>query len=232
MDPITISNKTTIVFARFPEQGFVKTRIAAIKGDDFALSLYEAMLGDLIEKLSMSSSLDCHFYIQPGSMTSLFAQKYCLDANHVHPQHASSDLGEKMFMAFMDRFADGSETALCVGSDIPALSVSHIEAAFDILSTRSSVLGPAADGGYYLIGFRNTDFYGQVFHEMCWSTETVLRQTISRLSDAGISFGVTETLMDLDDVFDIDYYLHFLSHNYLLSPRLSRFLQLYSGKDI
>lgn len=115
-------------------------------------------------------------------------------------RQASGDLGRRMEMAFRDAFADGAEKALIVGSDCPELTGSILESAFALLDTRDFVLGPVADGGYYLLGMRT--FAPTVFHDIEWSTETVLQRTLERIEALGKSHALLPLLTDIDEAAD------------------------------
>ena len=91
------------------------------------------------------------------------------------------DLGERMEQAFVRVFSEGFREAILIGSDIPGLSSGTVQEAFASLAGHDAVIGPANDGGYYLIGFTRRAFYPEIFHSMPWSTPAVFRETLGRL---------------------------------------------------
>lgn len=225
INSFSLRSRTVIIFAKYPEPGQVKTRIAKSMGSDFAFELYVAMLGDLIGKLIDEDSIDCHFFVYPPSGAGAFADMFALDKKKVHPQ-IGEDLGERMLRSFIDRFTNGAEVAVCIGTDIPGLTIGHIEKAFDALSENGAVLGPSVDGGYYLIGFRKADITDRVFREMTWSTSDVFMETIYRLGSLGISFEVVGTLRDMDDITDFEFYRTNKKLYPEIGPRLFELLRI------
>lgn len=225
INTFSLSSRAVIVFAKYPEPGLVKTRIASSMGKGFAFELYVAMLRDLIGKLICEDSIDCHFFVYPPSGTGAFADMFVLDKKKVHPQ-MGEDLGERMYLSFVDRFRNGAEAAVCIGTDIPGLTLGHIDKALDALSENGAVLGPSIDGGYYLIGFRKADITDRVFREMIWSTRDVFMETIYRLGTMGISFEVLGSLRDMDDISDFEFYRTNKNFYPEIGPRLYELLRI------
>jgi glycosyltransferase A (GT-A) superfamily protein (DUF2064 family) len=95
------------------------------------------------------------------------------------------------------------EDALLIGSDIPGMTTEVMDEAFTALLTNDAVIGPADDGGYYLIGFRKKSFEPGIFHDMAWSTRTVFRETMDKLHDASLKVHVLPELTDIDTVDDL-----------------------------
>jgi glycosyltransferase A (GT-A) superfamily protein (DUF2064 family) len=103
--------------------------------------------------------------------------------------------------AFARRFAAGAEKVVLVGSDVPGLASRHLAAAFDLLEETGVVLGPAADGGYWLVGQRAPG--RDLFSCVQWSSERTLEMTRRRLEERGVGWEEVETLRDLDTVEDL-----------------------------
>lgn len=219
------SKKSIVVFAKYPEPGKVKTRIGNYLGHDYSCMIYEAMLLDLIDKLAFQDLCSCCFYVYPPEKTAAFAASYSLNNDSVFPQKGF-DLGMRMFNSLMEQINMGADEVVCIGSDIPAISLVHIDSAFSILSSHDAVLGPADDGGYYLIGTRKkvvSDFY---FSGISWSSSSVLSETISKMKSMGLTHNSIQSLRDLDDLSDLEFYKDLLDKNSSLSPRLNKILNI------
>ena len=109
----------------------------------------------------------------------------------------------KSFIACLKAFSDGFEKALVIGSDIPSLTISVINKAFDYLDTADAVLGPTQDGGYYLIGFSKKTFLPDVFHGIQWSTSSVFQNTIDIFDKSCSKVRLLSRLRDVDTFEDL-----------------------------
>ncbi|MBN2054009.1 glycosyltransferase, partial [bacterium] len=118
-------------------------------------------------------------------------------------EQRGDDLGERMGSAFADVFSAGAEKAVLVGSDIPGLGLNELNDAFDLLESHDAVIGPASDGGYYLIGFRADTLTFAVFRDMEWGDGTVAAVTGARLVAAGLTVARTRILSDMDRPSDV-----------------------------
>jgi rSAM/selenodomain-associated transferase 1 len=114
---------------------------------------------------------------------------------------ADGDLGVRMEDAFARAFGDGAERVVIVGSDLPEVSASLLRRAFALLDAHPAVIGPARDGGYYLLGLRG--MIGGIFAGIEWSTSTVLHSTLERFGAAGVEPAMLEVLSDVDTVDDV-----------------------------
>ena len=223
-----MKKRKLIIFIKSPLEGQVKTRLAAELGKEFAVEAYLAMAADLIRNLAalqqemqfcindlrgasvlferVSSLLGLehrvlHSLSTPGGPPLDFVQAG--DVRIPIKQQNGADLGLKMKNAFEDAFADGTEAAILIGSDIPQLSSALIEDYFGRLDESPMVLGPADDGGYFLIGFKRNFFAPQVLEQIEWSTDRVLYQTTARAKSAGLSFSAGTSLYDIDTLDDL-----------------------------
>ena len=106
-----------------------------------------------------------------------------------------------MARAFSDGFKQGAKRIVLVGADIPELSHEILTEAIRLLGHRDVVIGPAEDGGYYLIGMRK--FFPAVFHDIPWGTSVVYHTTVHRLEASGIGFAKTKVLFDMDNPEDL-----------------------------
>jgi glycosyltransferase A (GT-A) superfamily protein (DUF2064 family) len=129
--------------------------------------------------------------------------------------------------AFARVFAGEAEEALLIGSDIPGLTTDVIEEAFAALLTNDAVIGPADDGGYYLIGFRKKSFEPGIFHDMVWSTGTVFRETMDKLHDALLKVHVLPELTDVDTMEDLKAFMSQARSPASKTSRTRSFLEQY-----
>ena len=190
-----------LVFVRQPEPGQVKTRLAGTQGEAFAAELYGCFVDDLLDALA-AGRYRLEILFTPASRGEEIRQRFgghfaCL------PQEGEG-LGERMENAFRSAFARGAATAVLIGSDIPDLTAAVIEAAFGALEKdHDAALGPALDGGYYLIGFRAGAFAPEVFRGMNWGEGTVGEETLRRLRARGARLHLAPPWRDIDREEDL-----------------------------
>jgi rSAM/selenodomain-associated transferase 1 len=168
--------------------------------EDLVLRLYDAMVLDTIDMLTRGRFPFRIFFTPPGARDQIVEW---LGQEHPSAPQTGGGLGDRMEGAFAYVFAGEVEEALLIGSDIPGLTTGAIEQAFTALRRNDAVIGPADDGGYYLIGFRKRSFEPAVFHDMVWSTGTVFRETMDKLHGASLKVHVLEELTDVDTVEDL-----------------------------
>ncbi len=169
------SHQSVLVFLRAPERGCVKTRLAKTLGDEMALALYRCFVEDtlcMIEKTEYSPVLCYH----PKEKRSLVAD--WLGEEYVYWPQKGVSLGDKMSNALQKAFDLGIRQAVVLGTDTPDLSHHILAQAFETLDTHHAVVGPALDGGYYLVGFDTSGFFSQVFQNIPWGTSRVFNETI------------------------------------------------------
>lgn len=188
-------SRCLIVFVQYPQPGRVKSRLAADFGDDFAAGLYKVFALDILERMQNGIwQLKIYFY-PPGKITAI--KKLYGNGYDYRPQ-LGADLGEKMRNAFADCFAAGFQSAVLIGSDCPDLPRALIEESFDLLKSGDNpVIGPAVDGGYYLIGFRDDNFLPAVFEGITWGTSLVLEETVRML---GIKNNLPQLISEWHDI--------------------------------
>lgn len=185
-------SNTIIVFAKNPEWGKVKTRLAATIGNDKALEAYKLLVKHT-ESVIEATKIPVAVYF-----TSFIDDKdlFCFANGKKHIQ-IDGDLGAKMKQAFSEQFKAGHTKVVIVGTDCYELRKEHLLQAFETLESNDVVIGPANDGGYYLLGMSN--FYPALFDGINWSTETVLEETISVINQKKIAFKLLDTLVDVDN---------------------------------
>ncbi|MEM6328673.1 MAG: TIGR04282 family arsenosugar biosynthesis glycosyltransferase [Planctomycetota bacterium] len=173
------------VFAKFWAPGSVKTRLAATLGEDAAAMLAKRFIETLIERLAERAER-CVVGFSPANARTAFSS-LCGACWSVEPQ-PPGDLGQRMQQYFADAFASGVERVVLLGADSPDVPLEIVGQAFDLLARRRLVLGPADDGGYYLIGASGG--CPPVFDGMPWSSERLWAATTERLASLGWREGV------------------------------------------
>lgn len=184
-----------LLFIKSPEKGKVKSRLAKAIGEDMALDVYKYLVCDTLETLETSKYAFRLYFYPPDSEA--IVKNWLGSAYSYVPQHGI-DLGERMKNAFTRAFSEGMDKVVLIGSDIPDLSTSLINEAFDVLVTRDAVIGPAHDGGYYLIGFNRHSFLPDIFQGIVWSTDSVYCETMNIFDKSGFSVHVLAELADVD----------------------------------
>ena len=189
-----------LLFVRAPEAGRVKTRLAAEIGAEAALRIYRRLAEHAVAEaraLGPDVALRIHYTPATGGA----ALRGWLGADAAYLPQADGDLGARMRTAFEAAFGEGHRRVLIIGSDLPGLSAEVLRRALRLLDSHPAVIGPAADGGYYLLGLRG--MVDGVFDGIAWSTERVLEATVARLRAAGCAPAMLEPLRDVDVADDL-----------------------------
>lgn len=179
-----------LIFIKNPEKGKVKTRLARTVGNEQALEIYKALMA---HTRSLAIEVEARRYL----FYSQFVDQADDWSNDLFAKGLQSegDLGIKMSMAFQMVLAKHSK-AIIIGSDCASLSAATVEEAILALDTSDFVVGPALDGGYYLLGMRK--FEATLFQNMPWSTDQVAQITLDRIRVLGKSYHTLPALSDID----------------------------------
>lgn len=191
-----MGSKLIIAFARYPGAGQCKTRLIPALGSDGAARVYRAMLDrtlSWIVDVRRSHRIEAEVRYTGGSHAEMAA--LAPRETRLAPQ-GDGDLGARMERAVLAAMERGFQQVVVVGADCPRLSSSLALQAFDLLTTHDIVLGPARDGGYYLIGLKGCP--SALFRDIDWGTESVLRQTIQAARSTGHSLALLPVLRDVD----------------------------------
>lgn len=190
-----------IVFTRYPEIGKVKTRLIPKLGDEGATILHrkmaEKMLGEVREfQQNYSCSVEVCF---SGRNEKLMAE--WLGNDFVYQTQGDGNLGDRLSLATQEAFKSGKSKVIIIGTDCPSLTSDILEKAFISLQTHPIVIGPATDGGYYLIGLQK--FVPEIFQGVAWSTSIVFQQTLEICQRLNLSVATLPTLSDVDRPEDL-----------------------------
>jgi rSAM/selenodomain-associated transferase 1 len=187
-----------VVFARAPEAGRVKTRLAAELGPDDALAIYRWLGARTLSHARAVRACELEVRYTPMGDRDAVAG-WLGDDLTLHPQ-ADGDLGSRMQTAIVAALADGAPAVVVVGTDCPGLDADIVERAFDALGQADVVLGPALDGGYYLIAVRAV--HDVLFDHIPWSSPETLARTLGAATAAGLRVALLETHGDIDTADD------------------------------
>jgi rSAM/selenodomain-associated transferase 1 len=187
-----------IIFTKNPEAGKVKTRLAATIGNDAALSVYVQLLSRTV---SITNQLPVDKFV---FYSNHIMQEDIWNNNHFFKQVQSGhDLGERMKNAFTDIFKKDYEKIVIIGTDCPDLNPNIILNAFARLDFHDVVIGPAEDGGYYLLGMKQ--IHPQLFENISWSTDAVLSETQIKCDDLQLDYHLLPMLKDIDEEKDLSF---------------------------
>jgi hypothetical protein len=192
-----------ILFTRYPKAGQTKTRLIPALGAQGAADFQRRMTERLVEegrKLGNSRPLNFAVRYEGGDLTLM--RRWLGDTLPCLPQHGE-DLGGRLRQAFADSFEAGHQRVIIIGADCPALSAAVMEQAFGELAQADVVLGPARDGGYYLVGLRAP--LPALFSRIDWGTGKVLSQTRRNAALLRASVTMLEELADVDRPEDLQY---------------------------
>lgn len=205
-----------IVFMKAPVPGTTKTRLADGIGTDAALDVYRAC----VERLArMWSSVDMHVAVFVDENEHAGAVRAWLSLDHVHVQEGA-DLGARLKQAIAVAFAHGASRTLIIGTDAPLLDDTLLYAAERKLHDHDVVLGPAYDGGYYLVGVAEPLF--ELFDDISWSTDRVLTQTLGIAAERGRTCALLEPLRDIDTADDLRSVLAALPDDHSFLQRVGK----------
>ncbi len=185
-----------IVFVKAPRPGGVKTRLAQSIGPAAACAAYVRLVDTLLDRLAPLPGVELRY--SPDDAESEISH-WLRPGWRASPQ-GDGGLGERLARAFASTFHEGATRAAVIGSDCPAIAPSDIEETWVALERVDVVLGPAEDGGYWLIGLRHPQ--PQLFLNIEWSTSSVLRQTLDRSAASRLECHLLRPLADVDTVED------------------------------
>lgn len=191
------SKKALIIFTRNPELGKCKTRLAATIGDANALEVYKILLNHTAN-ISREIKADRYVFYSEN----IKKEDFWESAVFRKKLQTGPDLGARMQNAFSEVFEMGYEKVIIIGSDLLDLNAKLVNEAFDHLDSNDVVIGPALDGGYYLLGMKNLQPH--IFENKIWGTETVLQDTKANLHNSKLH--LLKELNDIDTFEDMQQY--------------------------
>lgn len=189
------------IFLKQPCPGRVKTRLAADLGANPAAELYAAFQADLVDRFREFGSRRVLCFSPDHPTSAAFFSDLAGENYGLWPQ-PPGELGDRLAAFFNEEFAHGAERVVVIGSDSPTLPVDFVGRAFEQLTTHDVVLGPATDGGYYLVGQGRAAH--PLFHNVNWSSSRVLEQTIAHVEASRLNLALLSPWYDVDTIDDLD----------------------------
>jgi uncharacterized protein len=208
-----IERNALIVFLKNPTAGHVKTRLAAGIGNEKALWIYLELVRSTADAVKNLAGATVFLYFNEALPAYASVEEHQArvaafssgDGCTVAVQ-TGGNLGERMLNAFTEVKDQGFDKICIIGTDCPEISTALLEEAFRELDSRDLVIGPAMDGGYYLLGMKQV--HDTLFKGKNWSTSTVLTSTMGDADNAGLSVALLRQLRDLDDSDDLACFPH------------------------
>ncbi|TXG36608.1 TIGR04282 family arsenosugar biosynthesis glycosyltransferase [Seonamhaeicola maritimus] len=189
-----MSKELVIVFVKNIKLGKVKTRLAKTIGNEAAFEVYKELVA-ITKNVIDSITTDVHIYFSDAIVDSEWI-------GYSKSIQNGMDLGDRMKNAFNDGFNYGYNHIILIGSDLPEIKAKHIEKGFLALKEKDTVFGPAADGGYYLVGMSKMN--NIIFQDKPWSQANLLEETLNELTRNSTTFTTLETLNDIDTYKDLE----------------------------
>jgi len=204
--PLTPHQTALVIFAKAPIPGQVKTRLCPPLTPDEAATLHGSFVLDTLERTKTAVAklklpLDRYLACAPSATHVFF--KIMEERQGVKLiDQVGADLGARMNQAFQRLFAQGYRQDVLIGTDVPTLPLSHFKQALLALENHDLVLGPALDGGYYLIGLKR--MAPELFADMSWSTDQVLGLTQEKAATIGLKASLIQPWRDVDTLADLE----------------------------
>jgi len=197
----SVGREALIVFTRYPEPGKTKTRLVPVLGAEGAAELHRRMTARTLDWANeLARSRRVRVAVSFAGGTRRLMRQWLGNEFSYLPQCAGS-LGRRMERAFAGAFAAGARRVVIVGTDCPGMTAYVAGRAFEQLNSADVVLGPATDGGYYLVGLRN--HVPELFEDIRWGTQDVLEQTMQAAGDLGLACSILEPMDDIDRPSDL-----------------------------
>ncbi len=196
---VKTSRASMIVFVRYPSEGKVKTRLAAALGNHDAKEIYKRIAERIFSEVGKARKVHRYAFYSDGDDREQIGK--WLGRKFLLANQEGELLGERMLSAFMKVFSHGAEKAIIIGTDIPDLTGGIVEEAIAKLDQHDVVIGPAKDGGYYLLGMKK--IHASLFERIEYGTSSVLSQTVDRIDELGLSYCLLRELRDIDTEEDL-----------------------------
>lgn len=190
-----MNDQLLIIFVKNACLGQVKTRLAKDIGDESALFIYRQLVEHTVKTTRDLPGDKVVFYASEIERNDLWGHGFLKQAQE------GPDLGARMANAFQWAFKQGYQKVCIIGSDCYELNLTILLEAFNALDQHQMVIGPALDGGYYLLGM--TQLYNELFINKVWGSETVAQQTLADMEAAGLTYHKLPVLVDVDTKEDL-----------------------------
>ena len=201
-----------LTFTKYPQAGYAKTRLISMLGEGGAAAVSKQLTERCVGAVRRyaKEQHDGHKIQSVIHYTGIGIDMYDMESwlgkeeFEEYVAQSGGDLGMRLSDAFKRSFQAGANRVVVIGSDIPEIDEQVIQNAFEALENHDVVVGPAQDGGYYLLGMRS--FFGHLFDNVPWSTKDVFAVTKSKVESCAASMKVLNTLRDIDFPHDLEYF--------------------------
>lgn len=188
-----------LLFTRYPQPGQTKTRLIPALGPEGAAQLHQRLATHTMQQIRQLQAVHTEVWFTGAEVHQMQAW---LGPEWHYQTQKGGDLGDRLSHAFEQAFASGFEAVLAIGTDCPGLEAAILHQTFELLTQTDLVLGPATDGGYYLIGLRRPTPY--LFNGgIAWGSETVFQQTVEAAQALGLTIATLPPLTDIDRPADL-----------------------------
>lgn len=191
-------HRALIIFVKYPEPGSVKSRLGVSIGKDQAAQIYSCFVKTLLSNLAEENYKTYIFFSPPEKAKEI---KKWLGQEYTFVAQYGNGLGLRMYNAFDHVFGNGAEQAVIIGTDIPLIENKNIIDAFTALKEKDCVIGPAYDGGYYLLGLNS--LRAELFALKEYSTDKVFENTMAKAQKLGLNVEVLDRRFDVDTIDDL-----------------------------
>lgn len=191
-----MSKNALVIFAKYPQKGKVKTRLAKDIGEEKALTIYTTLLKTIIQE-HQNRRYDLIIGFTPKEKEHDFKKDY---PELRYLAQEGNDLGERMHNAFK-QLSNQYQKVIIVGADNPDVTEKTVNQAFTLLEDQQVILGPTFDGGYYLIGMKKPH---NIFTNINWGSETVFEQTLQLIKEQQLTLSLLEKKHDIDTVNELE----------------------------
>ncbi len=205
------SGDLVVLFTRYPSPGKCKTRLIPAFGKKGAANILRQLVEYSITTLNTFSSLhaDTTYHIYYNGASASDMEQWL--GRHIFTQQQGKNIGERMADA-ITRELQTAEKCVLIGSDCPDISPEILQEAFQALEEYDLILGPAYDGGYYLIGINNSSkatAVRKLFRDISWGSDRVLQETRQRADDLNFRVHLLQKLHDIDTPDDLKHFHHY-----------------------
>ena len=197
---MTIKKQHLIIFTRYPEAGKTKTRLIPALGTKGAADLHRQMTEHTLTQVKQLQSYAISFEVRFAGGDMQLMQGW-LGCDSIYQSQGDGDLGQRMARSLLYAFQSGAEKAVIIGTDCPDVNAEILAEAFAKLHHYNLVLGPAMDGGYYLVGLQYP--IPELFIDIDWGTAKVLQQTVEIAENLNLSVVYLPYLADIDQPEDL-----------------------------
>lgn len=205
-----------IIFTRYPVPGRTKTRLIPTLGAEGAADLQRQMTEHTLESVRPLAEGDVELEVRFADSEQASITEWLGD-DLLYTSQGEGDLGDRMRRAFTSSFNEKVEKAVVIGTDCPSLDSKSVLEALYLLEENTLVLGPATDGGYYLIGIRSDApewLYELLFKNIPWGTDQVFNSTVNALAETGLDLGLLDEKADVDEPEDLIHWEKEMSTRY------------------